>query len=88
MLGHVEMKHSTPTVTEHHQDEQNPILDPRDGEEVVRDQVAHVVGQEGSPSLGRRLISPSKAPVKRSLPRTSVQRSKGRFVVRTRLILS
>ena len=54
MLGHVEVQDAPPMVGEHDQDEEDAQVSGGHGEEVDRDQVADVVGEERAPGLRRR----------------------------------
>ena len=53
VFGHVEVENSPPMVGEHHEDEEHAEANGGNGEEIDRDEVLDVVGQERSPRLGR-----------------------------------
>jgi len=53
MLGDVEVENTPAVVGEHDEDEEHPQAGAGDGEEVDGNQVPDVVGEEGSPGLGR-----------------------------------
>jgi len=54
MLGDVEVDDAPAMVVEHDHDEQDAEPSGGHGEEIDRDQVSDMIGQEGSPSLRRR----------------------------------
>ncbi len=54
MLGDVEVEDAPAMVGEDDKDKEHAQLGGGHGEEIDRDQVADMIGQEGSPSLRRR----------------------------------
>ncbi len=54
MLGHVEMHDSPAMMSEHDEDEEHVQVGGRHGEEIDRDEVADMVGQERAPGLRGR----------------------------------
>ena len=56
VFGHLKVQHTTPSIGQHHEHKQNPgSCRRRHHEEVDRGHLFLVIGQEGSPSLGRWL---------------------------------
>jgi hypothetical protein len=53
MLGDIEMNHAAPTVSQDYQNEEDPKSRGRHGEEIDRNELVHVVREEGLPGLGR-----------------------------------
>jgi hypothetical protein len=53
VLGHVEVDDAPAMVSEHDEDEQDAQASGRNGEEVDRDEVADMVGQDRAPGLRR-----------------------------------
>jgi hypothetical protein len=51
MLGHIEVDNAPAMVGEHDEDEEDAEASGRHGEEIDRDQVANMVGEERPPGL-------------------------------------
>jgi hypothetical protein len=54
MLGDVEVDDAPPMVSEHDEDEEDAPPNSGHGEEIDRDQMADMVGEERAPGLRRR----------------------------------
>jgi hypothetical protein len=54
MLGHVEVEDAAALVVQHDEDEQNAQVHGGHREEIDRDEVPDMVGEERAPSLGGR----------------------------------
>ena len=60
VFGHLEVQHAAPSMRQHNEHKQNPEGRRRHHKEVDRGHLFQVIGQEGSPSLGRRLPRAAK----------------------------
>ena len=61
VLGHVEVDDASAMVGEHNKDEEHPQARRGHREEIDRDQVSDVVGEEGAPGLSSLGLRPAKA---------------------------
>jgi hypothetical protein len=61
MLSHVEVHDASPMMSEHHEDEEHAQVGGGHGEEIDRDEITDMVGQERAPGL-RGWKQPGEAP--------------------------